>query len=353
MPKTKIICTLGPASNSETTIRKMAMAGMDVARLNFSHGSHEEHKKRIEIIRKISTKYNYQVKILQDLEGFRIRIGKLKGHKPIELRKKKIIFLVQGDILGTGNLIPFDYEGRLDVIKPGQLIYIDDGNIALKIINVDSKKLKTEIVIGGWLKENKGVNIPGADLEFSSLTEKDRADLDFGIKNKVDYIAQSFVSNKDDILDIKNIVKDKLPDCKIIAKIENRDALKNIDEIISVSDGIMVARGDLGVSVPIYEIPVLQKEIIKKCNEKKKFVITATQMLESMTEHMWPTRAETTDVANAIIDGTDFVMLSGETAAGKYPVETVEMMNKIVNYTEANIQKVHKVTPHSSLDFNE
>lgn len=336
MPKTKIICTLGPSSSTETTIRKMVMAGMDVVRLNFSHGTHCDHRKRIEIVRKINKRYRRHIRILLDLEGYRIRIGRLKGHKPVELKNKKIVWLVQDDIAGEGNLIPFDYEGRLDVIRPGQFVYVDDGNIALKVIKVENRKLKTKIIVGGLLREDKGINIPGADLVFPSLTQKDRLDLNFGLENRVDYIAQSFVRNKDDVLNIKNIIEDKMPGCKIIAKIENREALKNIDEIINVSSGIMVARGDLGVSVPIYQIPIIQKKIIKKCGQKKKFAITATQMLEHMTENIRPSRAEVTDVANAIIDGTDFVMLSAETAVGKYPVESVIMMDQIIKFTEKN-----------------
>lgn len=337
MVKTKIICTLGPASSTQTIIRKMMLAGMDVVRLNFSHGSDKEHKNRIGIVRGINKKYRRHIRILQDLEGFRIRIGELKEHKPIELKKKNIFWLAQGDIIGEGDIIPFDYEGSLKTIRKGYFIYIDDGNIALKVIRLEKNKIQTRVIVGGILKEHKGINIPGARFSFPALTEKDRVDLKFGMENYVDYIAQSFVSNKKDVIKIRDIVKERLPDCKVIAKIENHEALKNIDDIINVSDGIMIARGDLGISVPIYKIPIIQKEIIMKCKEKNRFVITATQMLESMTEHIIPTRAEVTDVANAIIDGTDFVMLSAETAVGKYPFETVRMMNQIIGYTEKSV----------------
>ena len=336
MVKTKIICTLGPASNSETLLRGMVFAGLDVARINFSHGTHKELKKYVELVRSINAKYRRRVRILQDLEGFRIRIGRLKGHKPIELKRRETVWLTQDNITGGANLVSFDYEGSLGDIKNGQHIFIDDGNIALLVKERANRRLKTEVVIGGLLKEHKGVNIPEAKLKFSDITEKDMADIRFGIVNKVDFIAQSFISTKDDISDVVKLVKPKLPNCKIIAKIETREGIRNIDEIIDASDGIMIARGDMGVSIPIYEIPIVQKMIIKKCNGKKKFVITATQMLESMVENKRPTRAEVTDVANAILDGTDFVMLSAESAVGKHPIDTVRMMNDIIKFTETS-----------------
>lgn len=334
MVKTKIICTLGPASSSGTVIRKLMLAGMDVARLNFSHGKHAEQFKRIVIIRALNKKYRRSIKILQDLEGFRIRVGRFKGHQPIELKKRQVFYLTQEIIQGNGNTVSFDYEGPISDIKKSQFIYIDDGNICLKVLNVGKKSLKTEVILGGLLKENKGINIPQAHLKFSGVTVKDKMDIIFGIKHKVDYIAQSFVRNERDVLDIRSLIRDKLPRCKIIAKIENREGIRNIDEIINASDMIMIARGDMGVSLPVYQIPILQKEIIKKCNKKNKPVITATQMLESMVERLKPTRAEVTDVANAILDGTDYAMLSAETAVGIYPVEAVSMMNEIIKFTE-------------------
>jgi pyruvate kinase len=335
MPKTKIIATLGPASNTATVIRKMMFAGMDVVRLNFSHGTTLEHKARLEITRMLNKKYRRHIKILQDLQGNRIRIGELKDHKPIELKKRQTVWLTQEDIIGEANIIPFDYTGPLSDIKAGQFIYIDDGNIVLVVKERRKRMLKLKVMVGGFLKENKGVNIPGAHLRFPVITEEDKIDIQFGIENKVDYIAQSFVHNKIDILAVKEIVNQKkLSDCLVIAKIECREGIKNIDEIIEVSDGIMIARGDMGISVPIYQIPIIQKQIIKKCNLAKKAVITATQMLESMTENLMPTRAEVTDVANAILDGTDFVMLSAETAVGCYPVAAVKMMNDITKFTQ-------------------
>lgn len=311
------------------------LAGMDIARLNFSHGSHSEHKKRIILIRGLNKKYRRRIRILQDLEGYRIRIGRFKDRKPIELKKRQIIFLTTEPTEGEHNIIPFDYAGDLKDIKIGRQIFIDDGNICLLVKKRTQKYLKTEVVIPGILKEHKGINIPEVNLKFKGLSDKDRIDIEFAMENKVDYIAQSFVRDKNDIFPIRDLIKDRLTQCKIIAKIENRDGINNIDEIIEVSDGIMIARGDMGVSIPMYEIPIVQKQIIKKCNQAKKFVITATQMLESMTENLRPTRAEVTDVANAILDGSDYVMLSAETAMGKYPVEAAKMMNQIIKFTES------------------
>lgn len=337
MVKTKIICTLGPASSTEAVIRKMTMAGMDVVRLNCSHSNLDKLILYLKAIREINAKYRRRVKILLDLEGPRIRVGRLKGHKPVMLKKKETIWLSKKECTHEiENAVPFDYEGPLKALKGAEFIYIDDGNIVLKIKNIGKSAVKTEIVVGGLLKENKGINIPGAHLEFSGISEKDKEDIAFGLEHKVDYIAQSFVRNKSDMLEVKNRLRNNSIVPGVIAKIENQDGINNIDEIIDVSDGIMIARGDMGVSVPIYEVPIIQKYIIKKCNTKKRPVITATQMLESMVEHIRPTRAEVTDVANAIIDGTDFVMLSAETAIGKYPVESVKMMNDIIKFTEAS-----------------
>ena len=271
---------------------------------------------------------------MEDLEGYRIRIGRFIGTGGKNLKKGEVVWLTKNYDKRNSRIIPFDYEGDLSRIKPGQLIYIDDGNIILKVKHSSKKDIKAQVVEGGILKERKGVNMPGVHIPFSNLTSKDRTDIEFGIKHKVDYIAQSFVRRGKDIDTLRDLIKPRMPRCHIVAKIESREAIKNIDEIIDTSDGIMIARGDMGIAVPIYEIPMIQKRIIKKCNRKKKFVITATQMLEHMTEHSRPTRAEVTDVANAILDGTDFVMLSAETATGNYPVESVRMMNEIIKFTE-------------------
>ncbi|MDD5477479.1 MAG: pyruvate kinase [Candidatus Omnitrophica bacterium] len=336
MPKTKIICTLGPASSKENVLIKMMGAGMAVARLNFSHSTSKVHLARIRLIRKLNKKYRLNIKILGDLEGYRIRVGRLEGGQAIKVNKGQVVWLTQENTLGKGSLIPFDYKGPLSKICKGQYIYIDDGNIALIVLGGRINRLKAKVVIPGLIKERKGINMPGVKMSFKGLTAKDKEDIRFCLENKVDYLAQSFVRSKDDILVIREYLKDCAYKCKIIAKIENREGIKNIAEIIKVCDGIMVARGDLGVSIPIYEVPIVQKEIIKKCNRAKEFVITATQMLESMTENRIPERAEVSDVANAILDGSDYLMLSAETAVGLYPAECVDMMNKIIKFTEKN-----------------
>jgi len=337
MGKTKIICTLGPASENATVLGKMILGGMDIARLNFSHGNHVEHMLRINLIRKLNKKYRRHIKIMQDLEGYRIRIGKFEGNnkKTIELRKRQVVYLTNQSNLSDSGVIPFDYQGSLLDIKVGSFIYIDDGYIALKVGAVSKKRIQAKVITAGILKENKGVNIPGIKLKFKDLTEKDKFDLQFGIKNKLDFIAQSFVRNKDDVLNIKKILNSSSVTPGIIAKIENREGIKNIDEILEVADGIIIARGDMGVSLPIYEVPVLQKMIIKKCIKKKKMVVTATQMLDSMIENNRPTRAEVSDIANAVFDGSNYLMLSGESAVGAYPVEAVKMMNSIIKFTES------------------
>ncbi|MCM8789668.1 MAG: pyruvate kinase [Candidatus Omnitrophica bacterium] len=314
-------------------------AGMDVARLNFSHGTHTDHQHRINLIRKLNKKHRRRIRIMQDLEGYRIRIGSFKKRKTVELKKKQVLLLTKRkNVEGDGTVIPFDYVGLLQDIKVGSYIYIDDGTIVLQVKGRAADSLKTEVIIPGILRERKGVNIPDSTYRFTGVTEKDRVDIQFGIKNRVDYIAQSFVRDREDIIQIRDLVQDSLPACKIIAKIENRQGIENIDRILEVADGIMIARGDMGVSRPIYEIPMIQKMIIRKCNERKKPAITATQMLGSMTEHVRPTRAEVTDVANAILDGSDFVMLSEETAVGKYPVEAVRMMKQIIKFTERFVE---------------
>lgn len=335
MVKTKIICTLGPASSSETVLRKMMIAGMDVGRLNFSHGGKRELLNRISLVRKLNSKYRRRVKLLGDLQGHRIRVGDLIA--PVLLKKKQVVRVTQQKIKGTRAIIPFDYKGPLGTIKIGHHIFIDDGNIVLEVIGRANEGLKAKVIVGGLLKKHKGVNIPEARLEFGAISRKDIKDALFCVENKVEYIAQSFVRTKQEVFELKEALG-KSSGCKIIAKIENKEGIKNIDEIIKVSDGIMIARGDMGVSLPIYEIPIIQKMIIRKCNRAAKVVITATQMLESMTENLRPTRAEVTDVANAIIDGTDFVMLSAESAVGSHPVETVVMMNDIIKFTEKHLR---------------
>jgi len=334
MPKTKIIATLGPASSSYTVLRKMYNAGLDVVRLNFSHGSYKQHMENIRTVRKLNKKYRRHIRIMQDLEGFRIRVGRFDGPSTRLLTKRSIIWLSNDPNAKGTRTIPLDYHGDLTPIKPKQLIFIDDGRLILRVETTCANSLKARVIEGGLLSERKGINIPGVNLDFRGMTEKDKKDIEFGIKHAVDYVALSFVSDENDVLEAAELIKPRLPKCKIVAKIENRQAIQNIDRIIHAADGIMVARGDMGISIPIYEVPIVQKQIISKCNAAKKFVITATEMLEHMTEHSRPTRAEVTDVANAILDGTDFVMLSAETAIGKYPAECVNMMNEIIKFTE-------------------
>ncbi|RJP29689.1 MAG: pyruvate kinase [Candidatus Omnitrophota bacterium] len=342
MAKAKIICTIGPASDNYSVLRKMMLAGMDVARLNFSHGNHLSHQKRIALIRKLNAKYRRHIRILQDLEGYRIRIGKLK-HGPVVLKKKQVLYLAKENSLPDKPHIPFDYPDKLSFIRKGALIFIDDGNICLQVKRSADYYLQAEVVIGGLLKESKGVNIPGVNLRFRGITDKDRRDVEFGICNKVDFIAQSFVRDALDVQKIRDMILDRLPSCKIIAKIENRAGLKNIDSIIEASDGIMIARGDMGVSIPLEEVPVMQKYIIKRCRRAGKFVITATQMLESMVENIRPTRAEASDVANAVFDGSGYLMLSAESAAGKYPVQATRFMNQVIGFTERYIDSGYKL----------
>jgi pyruvate kinase len=334
MPRTKIIATLGPASREYTVLRKMFTAGLDVVRLNFSHGSHKQHLENIELVRRINKKYRRHIRIMQDLEGFRIRVGRFKDGKTKLLKNRTVVWLSNEEGAQGPKTIPLDHEGDLSRIKPRQLIYIDDGNLILRAKSSSPNSIKAVVVEGGTLKERKGINIPDVDFEFDGITEKDKKDIEFGIEHEVEYIALSFVRDEDDVGQAAELVKPRLPSCRIVAKIESRTAIENIDRIINAADGIMIARGDMGICVPIYKVPIIQKHIIKKCNAAKKFVITATQMLEHMTQHPRPTRAEVTDVANAIIDGTDFVMLSGETAVGRFPDQAVRMMNEIIKFTE-------------------
>ncbi len=337
MPRTQIIATLGPASNNYTVLRKMFTAGLDVVRLNFSHGSYDKHLEAINLVRKLNSKYRRHIRIMQDLAGFRIRIGRFKGAKTRLLKNRTVVWLTNDAEACGPRTIPFDYKGDLNGIRPGTLIYIDDGNLVLRVKSNSASSIKAVVVEGGILKERKGINIPDVNLEFEGITTKDKKDIEFGIKHGVDYIALSFVRDENDVRQAASLIKPGLPGCQIVAKIESRQAIDNIDGIIDAADGIMIARGDMGVAVPIHEVPIIQKHIIKKSNAAGKFVITATQMLEHMTEHIKPTRAEVTDVSNAIIDGTDFVMLSGETAVGRFPYESVLMMNEIIKFTEKSM----------------
>ena len=332
--KTRIIATVGPACAETKTLWRMVQAGASVFRLNFSHGTLEEHQRLLERIRKVQRRYGHRVAVLQDLAGHRIRTGRLTGSQPVTLAAGQRFILYRQPVAGNSSGVSIDYPGSFHQIRRHQMIFISDGNIHLRVLRAAESRLVTEVLQEGVLGERKGVNIPGVPLDFPPISRKDLNDLGFAIRNRIEYVAQSFVRDAADVLEVKKCLAKALPECKVIAKIENREGIKNIAAILRAADGIMVARGDLGISMPIYEIPILQKWIIAACNHVGKPVITATQMLEHMIDHPTPNRAEVSDVANAVIDGSDFVMLSGETAAGKYPVETVQMMRTIIDYTE-------------------
>ncbi len=326
--KTKIVCTIGPSSQSSRTLEAMIRAGMDVARLNFSHGTHDEHLEKIKIIRKISDELGKTVTILQDLSGPKIRIGMVK-EGGIELKKGETFCLTNRERIGDEDGVSVNYPSLPEEVKPGDRILLSDGTIELKVIETNGRDIKCIINVGGILTSYKGINVPTGTILAQAFTEKDREDLIFGIRNGIDMVSLSYVKGASDIRRVKDFLSREMINLPIIAKIERKEALENIDEIISISDGIMVARGDLGVETPLEKIPNVQKMLIRKANLLGKPVITATQMLRSMVDHTQPTRAEVTDVVNAIYDGTDAVMLSEETASGQFPVEAVEMMNKI------------------------
>jgi pyruvate kinase len=342
--KSKIVATLGPSSSDEIVIENMIKAGMDVARLNFSHGTHDEHFNKINILRKISKKLNSPIPVLQDLQGPKLRVGILPS-QGIQLTAGNVIKLRRfqpGESMDfTQNIIPLDIPDVTNALQKGGLILMDDGNIQLRIIKVEIDEIAAEVVVGGKLYSHKGVNLPGAALKIPFFTDKDKSDLKFGLENGMDAVAVSFVRTADDIRLIRQAIDEYSPDNKylpIIAKMELPEAILNLDEILDVADGVMVARGDLAVETSPSVVPIIQKEIIHSANMKAKLVITATQMLESMVNNPRPTRAEASDVANAILDGTDAVMLSAESASGAYPVESVAMMDSIIRETEAHLK---------------
>ncbi|MDO5564509.1 MAG: pyruvate kinase [Eubacteriales bacterium] len=339
MRKTKMICTMGPAVDDYKVLKEVAKE-MDVARFNFSHGSHEEHKKRLEMIKKVRKDLNRPIASLLDTKGPEIRTGQLENGEKVLLKENQMLILTTKDIIGNSNIIHVNYKNIIKDVKKGQSILIDDGLIELKVLSVSSTQIECMVMTGGELGERKGLNIPNTKISLPDLTSKDIEDIKFGIKEGFDFIAASFVRSASCIKQIKKIIRDNHSSIQVIAKIENSEGIENIDEIIKEADGIMVARGDLGVEIPIEQIPKIQKNIVRKCNENSKIVIIATQMLDSMIKNKRPTRAEATDVANAVYDGTDCVMLSGETAAGKYPIEAVKTMSKIVSYTESNINYI-------------
>ncbi|HQJ74918.1 MAG TPA: pyruvate kinase [Bacteroidota bacterium] len=330
--KTKIICTIGPAINSADMLVELSKAGMDVVRLNFSHGTYDEHLNNINNIKSASNILGTPIPILMDLCGPKLRVGVIEDGT--YLKEGDTIKITTENIIGNKNIISTNYENLTKDIKPGDMILIDDGLIKLKAIDVSDKIITCEVIYGGQLKSKKGINLPNVNLSIPSITEKDLKDIEFGLKNNVDFIALSFVRHHTDILKLKKIISDKGFTKPIIAKIEKPEAINDIDAIIQESDMVMVARGDLGVEMNTEEVPLLQKMIIEKCNYYAKPVITATQMLESMVNNPRPTRAEASDVANAVLDGTDAVMLSAETSVGLYPLNAVKIMDSIVRKIE-------------------
>lgn len=338
--RTKIVCTLGPVSNSESVLRDLMRLGMDVARLNFSHGTHEEHARTIERVRKVAEKEGRTICILQDLQGPKIRTGRLKYRTPVVLKTGAHLTITPRDVAGTASLVPTTFKTLAQEVQPGSRILLSDGLIELVVRAVHGDDVECEVINGGMLGEHKGINLPGTVVSVPSLTEKDEVDLEFGIKHAVDMIAVSFVRTADDVRIVKRHLHVRQCDAWVIAKLEKPQAVEenNLEGILDVADGVMVARGDLGVEMPAEKVPVIQKHIIRRAADWRKPVITATQMLESMVENPRPTRAETSDVANAILDGTDAIMLSAESARGKFPREAVAMMAKIAAEAESSME---------------
>jgi len=335
--RTKIVCTIGPACERVEVLEKMMLAGMNVARFNFSHGSHEDHARRLAATRKAAGNVGKNIATLLDTRGPEIRIGLLE-REPVRLEPGAEICLTTENVKGNEKILPVTYRGLPGNVKRGDRILLADGLIAMRVKYTEESRVYCTVENGGELTSRKGINLPGVDVDLPAVTEQDVLDIKFGIKNNFDYVAVSFVRCSGDVLAVRKIIEDNNGHMDIIAKIENRQAVDRLDEIIEVSDGIMVARGDLGVEIQPEDVPLIQKTIIEKCNQAGKPVITATQMLESMINQPRPTRAEASDVANAILDGTDAIMLSGETAAGEYPVEAVETMSRIANRAESAIK---------------
>ena len=334
MKKTKIVCTMGPNTDNREIMKELALNGMDVARFNFSHGDHAEHKHRLEILESVREELGIPIASLLDTKGPEISTGKLKDGKKVTLKEGDLYTLTTEEIVGDETRGYINYAGLAEDVKPGDRILIDDGLIELHVREVNGTDIVCRIENGGELGEKKGVNVPGVRVKLPALTDKDKEDIRFGVDAGFDFVAASFVRNADAIREIREILDEKGSAMQIIAKIENEEGIENIDSIIEASDGIMVARGDMGVEIPAEKVPHIQKMIIRKCNLACKVVITATQMLDSMIRNPRPTRAEVSDVANAVYEGTDAVMLSGETAMGSYPIEAVRMMSQIAEESE-------------------
>ena len=336
MLRTKIVCTLGPASDDESTIRAFVEAGMAVARINFSHGTHNDHARRIELVRRVASDAGRPVAILADLQGPKLRVGMLP-EEGIPLVEGEMVTLAGEASSMDAAVIPLPHPEVLHDLRPGDRMLLDDGLLELRVLDSDGKQVRAKVVTGGVLTSRKGLSLPHTSLKMPSITEKDRADTVFGVEQQVDYFGLSFVRRGDDVTQLRTWLQGLGADTPIIAKIEKPEALGCIDEILAVSDGLMVARGDLGVEAPAEEVPIAQKRIIRACNQAGRPVITATQMLDSMMRNPRPTRAEASDVANAILDGSDAIMLSGETAVGRYPVKSVQTMARIAKVTERSM----------------
>ncbi len=338
MRRTKIVCTIGPASERVDVIRAMILAGMDVARLNFSHGTHQRHSQNMVTLRETAATVGKSIAVILDLQGPKIRTGTLLGDGPVTLTEGAPFTITTEKVEGDVSRVSTTYEGLPQDVSRGDKLLLADGRIELAVENIRGNDVECEVIIGGELGEHKGINLPGVHISAPSLTEKDKADLAFGVSLDVDYVAMSFVRSPDDVTQLKNeLIRLGRPDIRVVAKIEKPEALDRIDEIIDRCDALMIARGDLGVEIPPEKVPEVQKRLILKCNETGRLVITATQMLESMIDSPRPTRAEASDVANAIYDGSDAIMLSGETAIGRFPVQAVAMMAKIADETDEAI----------------
>lgn len=327
--RVKIVATMGPSTVGREALESCIRSGMNVARLNFSHGSHDDHRRVLSDIRALARELKAPIALLQDLQGPKIRVGRFKDGK-IEIKAGQIVTLTVKEVVGGNNLIPTDFKFLPEVVVPGTRILLDDGLLELKVLQVEKTEVKAEVIHGGTLKDRKGINLPGTPLPVDCLTEKDLADLEMGLAEGVDYVALSFVRKGSDIIKLRELIESKRPGTRIVAKIEMLEALDNLEEIIALSDAVMVARGDLAVEVGQSQLPLIQKRIIRMANLAKKPVITATQMLDSMVENPRPTRAEVTDVANAVIDGSDALMLSAETASGKHPSLCIQTMHEII-----------------------
>ncbi len=342
MRKTKIICTIGPASENEKTLTEMCLAGMNVARLNFSHGTHEEHQKKIDLIKQVREKLNYPLPIMLDTKGPEYRIKTFRNKKALLKEGQKFTFTV-ADVEGDETRVSVNYKDLIGELTIGDRILVNNGLLVFEVRELSGDNAICEVISGGEISDRKSMNFPGHVMKGEFLSQQDKEDLLFGIQNDVDFVAASFVSTKQDIQSMREFLNQNGGESiDIIAKIENRSGVDNIDEICEIADGVMVARGDLGVEIPFVEVPAIQKYLIKKCRLLGKRVITATEMLESMINNPRPTRAEISDVANAVYDGSSAVMLSGESAAGKYPVNAVKNMAEIAEYTERNIDYVKR-----------